>query len=121
MKDIKEAIAELSKNPEFVKKLAAISKEDAAKQTSLTVKLVNEFGYDFKEEELTEYANQSSKLSEEELATVSGGKTTCFCFLGGGGSGGDWDCGCAVVGVGIDPDGHSCMCTGGGGGTGMND
>jgi predicted ribosomally synthesized peptide with nif11-like leader len=75
-----------------------------------------EVGYDFTLEELKEYGQGikpvSHQLSEDELATVAGGRT--FCILWGA-SDDLISCSCAGYGHGID-HGQWCVCVLGGGG-----
>ena len=94
MKIINEVISELANNEEFLKRLDDINKneKDYEKAKSLTVKLINEYGYDLKESDITSVSPKTSReLSDDELTAVTGG-VDCGCAFAGGSYGNDWFC-----------------------------
>lgn len=123
MSNIKEAINELKNNEEFIKRLDEVNKNsknrDEAK--SLTLQLINEYGYDFNESDLTDVTPlKNGALSDDELEAVSGGgNINCYCAIGGGSSGGTWECACIIGGGGSDGHGNVCICPIGGSGNNM--
>lgn len=83
--------------------------------------LGKEAGFDFTLAELREFMNEkqpsgTARITDDELAAVTGGGT-CACAMFGVGTGRpDVSCICGLFGFGNDPDGSSCLCWVGGGG-----
>ena len=123
MKIINEVISELANNEEFLKRLDDINKNEKnyEKAKSLTVKLINEYGYDLKESDITSVSPKTSReLSDDELTAVTGG-VDCGCAFAGGSYGNDWFCSCICGGAGVDIYRRSCCCALVGAGTNLAD
>lgn len=111
--NLKAFLARVSGDEELIERLKAAAEYDEvlaiAKEIGIALDLSD-----------IEPAPEAEELSEDELNTVSGGKTTgyCICALAGGGGGkDDGDTyGCACVGYGQggngDIDSFICWCTG---------
>jgi hypothetical protein len=120
----------LKNNPELQKKFehlnAKISEDGDVNEQELAsdiTKVANENGYDFTVADYTSFVEEKkssfdeSKLSDDQLEAVAGGKTGgCGCYGGGYGSvlNGSRKCLCVIFGAG--GDNGLCLCANFGGG-----
>lgn len=110
--NIKKLLETLSSNEELRAELSTLGKDEL-------IKFAKEQGIELTD---ADFESANGEISDDELATVAGGKW-CTCFIGGGGTGEEKDrsktCACVHAGVGLWKNGSvRCACAGAGAGDG---
>lgn len=99
--NLKKFLEYASKNDDTAQKMEALADEtDKDALVRQTIEIAKDAGFSLSAEDFEE--NAGGELSEDELASVAGGKY-CYCFIGGGGEASEPDnktCACVSYGYG---------------------
>lgn len=120
MENAKKLLEMLSKDKDLAERFAHMDKTEV-------FAAAKELGIELNEEDLTK---PEGTVSDDELASVTGGSGGCYCQIAGGGGGKEnkddnntYGCACVIYGQGGDgaADSRDCICISGGYGDGESD